>query len=211
MASSSAPRRTPRPRKRGPYAKSSETRERILAAAFAVAGEVGIHRASIARIAERADVAVGNLHYHFGSRDELLREVVAWVRDELVAGLRDATAEDGDFLAKEEASMRAYLGFVHENPAYVRLAEEARLHQPELYREGMAMWLALFREAIEEAIARGELRAMEPSEVAAQAHFLVGARYFLDQMIAGVDYPGDDAVVAAYLNLVRSGLSKETP
>ena len=178
-----------------------------------MAGQLGIHRTSTARIAERAGVAVGNLHYHFGSRDDLLREVVKWVRDEMVAGLRDATAECDGFLAKEEASMRAYLAFVHENPAYVRLAEEARVHHPELYRQGMAMWLALFRETIEEAIARGELRAMAPGEVVAQAHFLVGARYFLDQMIAGVDgrdYPGDDAVVAAYLNLVRGGLWKET-
>jgi hypothetical protein len=76
----------------------------------------------------------------------------------------------------------------------------------------MEGWLALFRDAIEEAIVRGELRAMATSEIAAQAHFLVGARYFLDQMIAGVDgrpYPGDDAVVAAYLSLVRGGLAKE--
>jgi len=185
----------------------------MLAAAFEVAGEVGIHRTSLARIAEQAGVAVGNLHYHFGSRDRLLREVMEWVRDVMVGGLRDATADCDDFFAKEEASLRAYLAFVHENPAYVRLAEEARLHHPELYRDGMATWLALFREAIEEAIQAGELRAMAASEIAAQAHFLVGTRYFLDQMISGIDgrpYPGDDAVVAAYLNLVRGGLAKET-
>ena len=67
---------SPAPRSRGPYAKSSDTRARILDAALEVAGELGFHRASVARIAERAGVAVGNLHYHFGSRDELLRELM---------------------------------------------------------------------------------------------------------------------------------------
>lgn len=211
MASPAPARKTPRPRKRGRYAKSSETRERILAAAFAVAGKVGLHRASVARIAERAGVAVGNLHYHFGSRDDLLRELMQWVLDELLGEMRAATAESRDFLSSEEASMRAYLSFVHRNPAYVRLAEEARLHHPELYREGMVMWLALLREAIEAGIEAGELRAMDEREIAAQAHFLLGARYFLDQMIEGVDgrdYPGDDTVVAAYLDLIRGGLTR---
>jgi len=50
---------------------------------------------------------------------------------------------------------------------------------------------------------------MDEDEIATQAHFLMGARYFVDQMIAEVDgraYPGDDAVVKAYMNLVRGGL-----
>ena len=77
----------------------------------------------------------------------------------------------------------------------------------------MALWLSLLREVLEQASERGELRAMDAGEIAVQAHFLLGVRYFLDQMIDGVDgrdYPGDECVVAAYLNLIRSGLAKET-
>jgi len=199
--------------KRGPYAKSGETRERILDAAFRVASEVGIHRTSVARIAAEAGVAVGNLHYHFGSRDELLAEVMRWVLDALLQEMLDAMPEEGDFLAREEASMRAYLAYVHRHPATIRLAEEVRLYMPELYRRGTAMWLELLREALCEAEARGEIRALGEAERSALAHLLLGTRYFLDQMIEGVDgrpYPGDDAVVAAYLDLVRRGLAKET-
>jgi hypothetical protein len=100
---------------------------------------------------------------------------------------------------------------VKRNPAYVRLAEEIRLHQPVLYQRGIALWLTMWCDGLREGVARGELRAMEEGEIAALAHFLLGARYFLDQMIAGVGgqpYPGDDAVVDAYLNLVRHGLTK---
>ncbi len=209
-----AARKTRRTPKRGPYARSGETRERLLAAALEVAGEVGIHRASVARIAQRAGVAVGNLHYHFGSREELLRELMQSVVGELLAELRGATEASPDFFATEEAAFRTYLAFIHRNPAYVRLSEEVRLHHPALYAEGIAMWLAQFREALGHAVARGELRPMDEGEVAAVAHFLLGARYFMDQMIDGVDgraYPGDDAVVAAHMRMVRGGLAGAAP
>lgn len=199
-------RKAPR---RGPYARSSETRERILAAALEVAGEVGFHRASVARIAQRAGVAVGNLHYHFGSREELLRELMAWLVGPLIAEVREATRSSAGYFATEEARFRAYLEHVHRHPAYIRLGEEVRLHQPELYAQGNARYLAGFRESLRRGVADGELRAMDEEEIAALAHLLMGARYFIDQMIGGVDgraYPGDDAVVAAYMNLIRAGL-----
>lgn len=215
MAGQAAREKTGAPRrKRGPYARSSQTRERILAAALEVAAEVGIHRTSVAAIAARAGVASGNLHYHFGSRDELLRELMEWVRAEANGGTEQAFADHDDFLAAEEASFRAYLAFVHRNPAYVRLVEEVRLHEPELYREGMSAWLRLFRKGLERASCRGEIRRLASGEIAALAHLLMGTRYFLDQMILGVDgtpYPGDETVVAAHLGLVRGGLARGVP
>jgi AcrR family transcriptional regulator len=176
--------------KRGAYAKSSETRERIFRAAVAVAGRQGLHAASVAAIAQKAGVAVGNLHYHFGSRDELLRELMQWQVGELLDAVRVAVAAGDDFFAKDEAAFSAYLAYVHRNPACIRLAEEVRLHHPKLYAETNAMWLAMFRDEIRDGVARGELRAMDDREIGALAHVLLGARYFVDQMIQSDDYPG---------------------
>jgi AcrR family transcriptional regulator len=205
-----AAQRARRRSKRGTYAKSSETRERIFAAALAVAGKEGIHRASVAAIAKKAGVAIGNLHYHFGSRDELLDELMRWLVSGLLTEVRAAVDACDDFFSKDEAALRAYLAYVHRNPACTRLAEEVRLHHPKLYAETTAMWLAMFRDEIREGVVRGELRAMGEDEVAALAYFLLGARYFVDQMIEGAggrDYPGDDVAVAAYVDLTRRGLS----
>ena len=57
-------------------------------------------------------------------------------------------------------------------------------------------------------IEQGTLRPMNHAEIAAQAHFLLGARHFLEQMIESVDGLGDEAVVDAYLALVRDGLRR---
>jgi AcrR family transcriptional regulator len=203
------PRRPRTSGNRGRYAKSGETRERILAAALKVAGSSGFHGASVAAIADEAGVAIGNLSYHFGSRDELLYELMRWLVGELLGEVKAAIAKHEEFFAKDEAALRVYLAHVRRNSAYVRLAEEVRLHHPKLYDETNAMWLAMFRDAILQGVRRGELRAMRDGEIDVLAHLLLGTRYFLDQMIHGAPRghaPSDDVVVATYTKLMRDGI-----
>ncbi len=197
--------------KRGAYAKSADTRQKILDAARDVAGDEGFHGVSVAKIAARAGVAVGNLHYHFGSLDDLLRELMQQVTDQITSEALQAAESTGDVFEREEAVLRAYLRFVRRNPTYVRLAEEVRVHHPDIYNRVLSMWLELTRASLEDGIEDGTLRPMGREEIATLAHYLIGARYFLDQMIDGVHghaYPGDDVVVSTYMNLLRAGLGK---
>ena len=205
---------SPAPSKRTSYARSRDTRARILAAALAEASESGLHKTSLARIAERAGVAIGNLHYHFGSKRELLRELMGSLVSDLLSRLHVADPdESADYFERERAGLRVYLEYLRENPAYVRLADEVKLHEPELYSLAVANWVELFVTRMRIDIERGILRPMDESEIAVQAHFLLGTRHFLDQMMESVDgrpYPGDEAVIDAYLSLVRDGLRRRT-
>jgi len=197
---------------RSGYAKSLETRARILAAALEEAGKSGFHRASVARIAARAGVAVGNLNYHFGSRGELLRELMGSLMAELLPRLHAADADDhADFFERERAGLLVYLDYLRAHPVHVRLASEIRLHEPALYRRAVAGWVERIAARIRAGIARGDLRPMHASEVSVLAHFLLGASQFLEHMTetaTGRAYPGDEAVVDAYITLLRSGLAR---
>ncbi len=82
----------PAPRTRGGYAKRHRTQALILDAALAEASERGLHRASVSGIAARANTAVGNLNYHFGSRAELLRAMMRRLMADFYATL--AASED---------------------------------------------------------------------------------------------------------------------
>jgi AcrR family transcriptional regulator len=189
------------------YAKSHETRARILAAALEEASRSGFHKASVARIALRAGVAVGNLHYHFGSRGELLRELMAGLMTDLMARLHAADGDDrADFFDRQRAGLLVYLDYLRANPAYVRLADEIKLHDPQLYRRAVAAWVERMAARIRDGIGRGTLRPMDEAEIAAQAHFLLGARHYVEQMMDGVDEVNAEAVVDAYIALVRDGL-----
>ena len=209
MPRSPGQHRSAAPPGRAGYAKSRETRARILAAALAEASEAGFHKASVAGIAARAGVAVGNLHYHFGSRRELLRELMGSLVADLMARLHAADADDSaDFFDRQRAALLVYLDYLRSNPAYIRLADEIKLHEPELYRRAVADWVERMAARIRIGIEQGTLRPMDGAEIAAQAHFLLGARHFLEQMMESGYGPRDEAVVDAYLALVRDGLRR---
>jgi len=200
------------PSGRASYAKSRDTRAKILAAALAEASDSGFHKTSVAGIAARAGVAVGNLHYHFGSRRELLRELMGSLVADLMSRLHAADADDSaDFFDRQRAVLLAYLEYLRANPAHVRLADEIQLHEPDLYRNAVAGWVERMVARIRVGIEQGSLRPMADAEIAAQAHFLLGARHFLEQMIESADGSpclGDEEVVDAYLALVRGGLHR---
>lgn len=197
-------------RKRGSYAKTAETRAKILQAARDSAEDLGFHGVSLSDVAHRAGVAIGNVSYHFGSREELIREVMESVTKQVQESVVRAGVRGRDLFERGEAGIRAYLSFVHEHPAYARIAAEVRHHHPDIYREGLEAWVDLHRGTIRQGIAEGTVRPMSDGEITATAYLIVGAHYFLDQMIEGIgvsDYPGDDVVVASYMRLFRSGLA----
>jgi AcrR family transcriptional regulator len=200
------------PSRRAGYAKSLDTRARILAAALEEAGNSGFHNASVARIAARAGVAVGNLHYHFGSRGELLRELMGALMADLLPRLHAADAgSDADFFERERAGLLVYLDYLRAHPAHVRLASEIKLHEPELYRSAVAGWVERIAARIRVGIERGTVKPMDDAEISALAHLLLGASQFLEHMVENVRgraYPGDAAVVDAYVALLRGGLGR---
>jgi AcrR family transcriptional regulator len=51
-------------------------RERLVESARALIHEQGVHRTTLAEVAERGDVPLGNVYYYFKSKDELVHAVL---------------------------------------------------------------------------------------------------------------------------------------
>lgn len=195
--------RTPAKRQ---YARSEDTRARILTAALQEAGESGFNNTSVAKIAARAGVAVGILNYHFGSKGKLLRELMASQIGEFLA-LLDYPTDKQDFFTYEATILEIYLGFLRANPSYIRLAEEVRSHDPTLYRRGIDEHVHHIVQRLQRGLTRGDLRAMSPDAVLAQSYFMLGVLTFLDRYVEDPTYPGDKAATDYYINALRGGLS----
>ncbi|GAB3246010.1 TetR/AcrR family transcriptional regulator [Nocardioides dilutus] len=73
-----------------------DKRERLVAAATELSHRVGLSNATLAIIAEEADVPIGNVYYYFKSRDELAAAVVGTRREEYDALRRRWDAESDD-------------------------------------------------------------------------------------------------------------------
>jgi len=54
----------------------SGKRERLIESARTLIHEQGVHRTTLAEVAERGDVPLGNVYYYFKSKDELVRAVL---------------------------------------------------------------------------------------------------------------------------------------
>ncbi len=77
-----------RPNLTGDHAASARgdvTRQAIVAATVALIGEVGWAGVTTRAVARRAEVTQGVIHYHFGSKDALLREAVIWAFTEMLS------------------------------------------------------------------------------------------------------------------------------
>jgi AcrR family transcriptional regulator len=56
--------------------RAAGKRERLVGSATALFHEQGMHRTTLAEVAERADVPVGNVYYYFKTKDELVAAVL---------------------------------------------------------------------------------------------------------------------------------------
>lgn len=189
---------------RGPYTKSEDTRARVLQAALDEANAHGLQRTSITNVARRAGVAVGVVNYHFGSKKGLMRALMNSLLQELASNFPPPRSEN-DFFSHERAVIKIWFQFLKKRPTFMRLAEESRFYEPELYQLGIVTALNPIRERIRRGIERGDLKPMSESAVHNQAYSIYSVHRFSDRLL---EQEGFDAETFAddFVALLRAGL-----
>ena len=150
-------------------------RAQIVAAAIDTIAELGYGQASLARIAETAGTSKGVIIYHFGGKDELMRELVAEVVARGVAYMEPQIDAEPTGAGKLRAYIESNLAFMRENRNHMvaifeialnaRAADGSRLYDVSVQDTGVA--------ALEQLLAyfqgTGELRAGFDPHVMAMA------------------------------------------
>ncbi|MCM1969686.1 MULTISPECIES: TetR/AcrR family transcriptional regulator [unclassified Streptomyces] len=94
-------------RKRQP--SGDEARGRAMRAAISVIAEKGTAALRMSDIAARAGMSTGHILYHFGKKDRLLLEVLAWSQADLWARFREACDRAASPAEKLDLFVRFYL------------------------------------------------------------------------------------------------------
>ena len=150
-------------------------RAQIVAAAIDTIAELGYGQASLARIAETAGTSKGVIIYHFGGKDELMRELVAEVVARGVAYMEPQIDAEPTGAGKLRAYIESNLAFMRENRNHMvaivevalnaRAADGSRLYDVSVQDAGVA--------ALEQLLAyfqgTGEFRAGFDPHVMAMA------------------------------------------
>lgn len=156
-----------------------DTKQKILEAAERLISEQGYAATSLRQIIAEAGVNLAAVHYHFGSKEELLDEVVmrkaAPVNQERLALLDRLEKEAGAGGPTLENILEAFLSPPFhtrvKSPQFVRLMGR-------LYGEGMMAWIAQKHfhpliERFQDALRRA-LPDLGPDELRWRTHFMVG-------------------------------------
>ncbi len=146
---------------------SNERYQSILKAAEQLFGEKGYQGVSIEEIAKTAEVSKGLVIYHFGSKEELLVQVLRQGTTVLFAQLDTAIQNQETAKDKIRAVVEMYLTIASAGPALTRMAMIAVFEAA--YSDSIRnLWLAFmeenlnkFAELIDEGISKGELKPVD--------------------------------------------------
>ena len=146
---------------------SNERYQSILKAAERLFGEKGYQGVSIEEIARTAGVSKGLVIYHFGSKEDLLVQVLRQGTAVLFSQLDMAIQDHKTAKDKIRAAVEMYLTIASAGPALTRMAMIAVFEAA--YSESIRkLWLAFmeenlnkFAELIEEGISNGELKPVD--------------------------------------------------
>jgi AcrR family transcriptional regulator len=103
---------------------SAERRAVLVQAALRVIDRDGVHAATTRAIVAEADMSLASFHYAFRSRDEMIRELVAFVvQDEQRVSL-EALAANTDIRTALRAGLQAYFDLLRAHPAREQALQE---------------------------------------------------------------------------------------
>jgi AcrR family transcriptional regulator len=176
----------------------------ILDAAAEEFGERGFHEAAIARIAQRAGVAIGSFYTYFDSKEAVFRALVG----DMSAQVRDTVAPvilaAPDRLSGERAGIAAFIGFVRRHKALYRIIDEAAFVAEDAYRRHYNEIAEGYAASLAQAFGRGEL---SDGDMMVRAWAIMGMNVFLGLRFGVWDESSDPAQIAdAAAALIGEGL-----
>jgi AcrR family transcriptional regulator len=185
--------------------RGQQTREQILAAAERVFGGRGFAAASIADITREAGCAQGTFYIYFKSKEAVFRELVLDMGQRTRHALSAEIAKAPDRLTAEHVGLRAFLQFVSEHPDLYRIVQEAQFIDPDSYRTYFLSFAGAYQKRLEQAAAKGDIRAVDP-EVLAWA--LMGlAKGLGERFVLWGDTRSLDEVASTAFDMIKYGLN----
>lgn len=185
-------------------ARGRRTLRLILDAAAEEFGERGFHEAAIARIAQRAGVAIGSFYTYFDSKEAVFRALVADMSDQVRFTVAPVILAAPDRLAGERAGIAAFIGFVRRHKALYRIIDEAAFVAEDAYRKHYNEIAEGYAASLTQAFGRGEV---SDGDMMIRAWAIMGMNVFLGLRFGVWDESIEpDAIAATAAALIGDGL-----
>ncbi len=135
---------------------SVETKERIINSAIAVFGEKGYHQATIAEIAEHANIGKGTLYWYFSSKEELFSGMIEQGIETFNSKLKVLLEDEEPFYGNQLlAYIQEYLYFFYNHRHLARIFSSGPQGLSDEFRQKMLKWCEQFIKINTDLIQRG--------------------------------------------------------
>lgn len=199
-------------------ARTTATRQKLFDASMELIGERGAAGVTVDEIAAAAGVSKGTVYYNFGSKSDLiaqlLRHGVDILKGRLLGAPEEADTAAGDPLLAMEAMIGQAMDFMAEYPSFARLWVSENWRTPSEWQGTFTLLRAELLQVIGEAVERvARVYPVDPSVSRGSletaifgACFVVG----LDRQTYNPERTRDQSV-AAIMAIMRGYVLKETP
>ena len=202
---------------RPPEAEGVHGRETLLRAARELMVEKGFPRVTVREVAQRAGVGPALVNYYFGGKSELFAAIIEQVALEAHERLDNAIRSSGSSQERVRSFVREFVGAMAADPYLPRLMVEQVLFADDevidrFARELAGPNLAMIRGLLDEGMASGELREVDPKlvvpcMVGACIYFFLAAP-LIRRLFGLAEEPSElaDAFAESTANLILHGL-----
>ena len=176
-----------------PPAVSKEARrEQIIQAAVACFARKGYHLTTMDDIVAESGLSKGSLYWHFKNKKDLLIKVMAWYFDQMAAEAEPILAQIPDAIEQLKMLLTMFAQTTASDDPLLKIFidfyAEPR-HDPEVdqaLRQLMDPYFELIGNIIQQGIEDGELRAVEPRQMAASLMAAFDGMFMYKMMLGDV-------------------------
>lgn len=153
---------------------SGERQAEIVAAAIALADQLGPERLTTATLAEAVGVSQAALFKHFPTKQAIWEAIVAWIADRLEARWTAAAPAGAGAAERLRALLRRHVQLVQSVPAIPSILLSRELHsRNEVLRTGLLSLMGRFHTHLAAIIAEGRGTAFRAEIDPGRAAFLI--------------------------------------
>jgi AcrR family transcriptional regulator len=199
--------------------RQAGSRDEILAATREVLEDVGVPGLTLEAVARRLGVTKQALYHYYGSKDELLFEIVVAELTASAQVIRDACVQAEDGPAALEALIRAYVGYFAGRldsfrliTQHVQLVETRRLTAAQFAR--IRPLNDVMYQVAEQKLSAGRRRPRNPRRLTFAAHLAAMGLLSMKAVVERFDDPlryGDDELVDELCRVFRVAAEKGAP
>jgi AcrR family transcriptional regulator len=184
--------------------RGRRTLRAILDAAAEEFGERGYRAAAIARIAQRAGVAIGSFYNYFDSKETVFRALVGDMSRQVREAVVPVMLAAPDRLSAERDGIAAFIVFVRQHKALYRIIDESAFVAEDAYRRHYREIAEGYAASLTAAFGRGEV---SDGDMTIRAWAIMGMNVFLGLRFGVWDESlPPETVAAVAASMIADGL-----